>query len=128
MYEAETYQNAGTMDYSPSAAAVGWRFRVRMQVAGDKINFRVTDRSSSQYVGPWSTTEWAWDKTTFTSGPSSGSNEFSITYKNGQAVSIDVPSSFETHHRNMARAFATSWQISLENKDYFLTQEVINQH
>jgi len=123
VYEAETYQNAGTMDYSPSAAAVGWRFRVRMQVAGDKINFRVTDRSSSQYVGPWSTTDWAWDKTTFTSGPSSGSNEFSITYKNGQAVSIDVPSSFETHHRNMARAFATSWQISLENKDYFLTQE-----
>jgi len=83
----------------------------------------VTDRSSSQYVGPWSTTDWAWDRTTFTNAPSSHSNEFSITYKNGQAVSIDVPSSFETHHRNMARAFATSWQISLENKDYFVTQE-----
>ena len=39
VYEAETYQNAGTMDYSPSAAAIGWRHRIRMQVAGDKINF-----------------------------------------------------------------------------------------
>jgi len=120
VYDAELYQNAGTMDYSPSAAATAWKYRVRMQVAGDDIHFRVTDVSGSQYVGPWSSTEWAWDQTTFTGIPSG--DEFSVTYKNGQAVSLKVPSNFDTHRRNLIKAFATTWQISLEDKDYFVAQ------
>lgn len=41
----------------------------RMQVAGDTINFQVSDTSTSQYVGPWNTKEWAWDQTTFVPMP-----------------------------------------------------------
>jgi len=121
VYDAEMYQNAGTMDYSPSAAATAWKYKMRMQVAGDDINFRITDATSSQYVGPWSSTDWAWDQTTFTPFPAE--SEFSVTYKNGQAVSLKVPSKFTTHQRNIVKAFATTWQISLEDKDYFVAQE-----
>eukprot|EP00090_Calanus_glacialis_P016360 TRINITY_DN2561_c0_g1_i1.p1 TRINITY_DN2561_c0_g1~~TRINITY_DN2561_c0_g1_i1.p1 ORF type:complete len:1526 (-),score=363.79 TRINITY_DN2561_c0_g1_i1:68-4645(-) len=121
VYDAELYQNAGTMDYSPSAAATAWKYTIRMQVAGDDINFRVTDATGSQYVGPWSSSGWAWDQTTFTAIPAG--DEFSITYKNGQAVSLKVPSSYDTHRRNLVKAFATTWQIKLEDKDYFVAQE-----
>ena len=31
-YEGEMYQNTGTMDYAPSAAALAWRQKVRLQV------------------------------------------------------------------------------------------------
>ena len=123
VYDAELYQNAGTMDYSPSAAATAWKYTIRMQVAGDDINFRVTDATGSQYVGPWSSSGWAWDQTTFT--PIPAGDEFSITYKNGQAVSLKVPSSYDTHRKNLVKAFATTWQIKLEDKDYFVAQEVI---
>ena len=37
---AELYQNAGTMDYSPSAAGTARKYRIRMQVDGDDIHIK----------------------------------------------------------------------------------------
>ena len=110
------------MDYSPSAAAISWKHRLTMQVSGDVINFKVSDATLSQYVGPWKSSEWIWDKTTYTPIPSD--NVFSVTYKNGQAVSMKVPSSYDVHIRNFIKAFVTTWQISLEDKNYFVAKEV----
>lgn len=113
----------GTMDYSPSAAALAWKYKVRMQVEGDNIHVTLSDISTSQYVGPWSTSSWAWDKTSFTNSMSNP-EVFSLTYNEGKVVSLKVPREFDIRKRNMARAFATTWQLNLEDGSYFTSREV----
>ena len=127
-YEGEMYQNTGTMDYAQSAAALAWRHQVRLQVEGDNVHVMLSDITTSQYVGPWDTGAWAWDQTTFTSSLSSPPEVFTIRYSAGKAVSMKVPRSFDLHRRNMARAFATTWQINLRDESYFTSTEVNTQH
>ena len=111
------------MDYAPSAAALAWKYKMKMQVDGDDLHVMVSDISISQYVGPWSTSAWAWHGTSFTSMGSSP-EVFTITYSEGRVVSLKVPRGSDLHKRNMARAFATTWQLSLQDKPYFTSTEV----
>ena len=126
-YWGEMYQNTGTMDYAPSAAALAWKSKVRMQVEGDDIHVELSDLTASQYVGPWDTRAWAWDQTVFTRLPTM-TEIFTISYSEGRAVSMKVPRSFDLHRRNMARAFATTWQLSLGGESYFTSTEVLQHH
>ena len=111
------------MDFSPSAAALAWKYKVKMQVEGEDIHVMVSDISTSQYVGPWSTSSWPWHTTSFTSYRNSP-EIFSLTYNEGKVVSMKVPREFDIRKRNMARAFATTWQLNLEGKSYFTSTEV----
>ena len=111
------------MDFSPAASALAWKFKMRMQVEGNNIHVLPSDVSTSQYVGSWSTSSWAWDGTSFTSNRESP-QAVTITYSQGKAVSLKVPRGFDLHKRNLVRAFAATWQLNLEDKPFFTSSEV----
>ena len=52
--------------------------------------------------------------------------EFSVRYSAGKTVGLTVPGGWDLHRRNLARAFAATWQLSLNTGAYTEEEEVIS--
>lgn len=48
-----------------------------------------------------------------------------MRYSAGKTVGLTVPGGWDLHRRNMARAFAATWQLSLNTGAYTEEEEVI---
>merc|ERR1711874_300266 len=116
VYDEEGAQISATLDYQPTAAGIAFKGRTRMQVHGNKINVKFENFKYSQYNGDFVPGTFDWDTATTFTPFSDTWDPISITYRNGKVDFISVPSTFNKMQANLMKAWATNWQISLENR------------
>ena len=90
--------------------------------------FQFENFQYSQYNGDFVPGTFNWETaTTFKPFSDDAFREpMSINYQNGKVVSVSVPASYNAMQKNLMKAWASNWQISLETRQdrSFSTQEV----